>query len=308
MKFLSRWCWLAFGLHSSALSCAHRELPPETQVKSVRSPKGQELQPFEPIEKEAQILSPLCLHGCPELLEKRENQLIRREIYLLSNNKLTKLADWVAYRVTKTTIGKSKRRNWKADPDIAEADTLEPEDYRGANRVLRTDRGHQVPLASFSGTKQWRQLNYMSNISPQKGKLNQQIWKRLEQRVRKLAREPEVEAVYVITGPLFEREMPPLPGANESHEVPSGYFKVVAITEGESLRVAAFIMDQETPGSDSHCDYGVTVHEVESRAQLDFFVALPDAREGLLESRKGDLYFRLGCEMSPESSAAPQAD
>lgn len=44
-----------------------------------------------------------------------------------------------------------------------------------------------------------------------------------------------VEAVYGITGPLYEQIIPQLPGADEPHVVPSGYWKILAITEGGGL-------------------------------------------------------------------------
>ena len=36
--------------------------------------------------------------------------------------------------------------------------TLEPADYRVANAALQTDRGHQAPLASFTGTDHWQDV------------------------------------------------------------------------------------------------------------------------------------------------------
>jgi len=53
-----------------------------------------------------------CLHGCPGGAPGT-NDTIVREIYTLSSNDLTKMADWVAYRVTPETIGASEGRNWK---------------------------------------------------------------------------------------------------------------------------------------------------------------------------------------------------
>jgi endonuclease G len=39
-----------------------------------------------------------CLHGCPGGAPAA-NQLVDRDIYTLSNNPVTKFADWVAYKV-----------------------------------------------------------------------------------------------------------------------------------------------------------------------------------------------------------------
>ncbi len=148
------------------------------------------------------------------------NDLIIRDCYALSSNDSTKFADWVAYRLNSetifvpATITKEVRleRVWKADPWLDPDETLEPTDYKGAHAALKTDRGHQAPLASFKGTGCWAETNFLSNITPQKSALNQGPWRILEDKVRDLAAK---QTVYVITGPLYEREMKRLPGADE---------------------------------------------------------------------------------------------
>lgn len=108
-----------------------------------------------------------CLLGCPSG-SAPSNDLIIRDIYIISSNDTTKLADWAAYRVREATIGCSQRRYWRRDPLLAPNETLAPADYRQAHDTLGTDRGHQVPLAAFSGTDDGAQTNYLSNITPRK--------------------------------------------------------------------------------------------------------------------------------------------
>ena len=239
----------------------------------------------------------LCPHGCPAGAPPT-NDVVVREIYVLSSNDTTKFAEWVAYRVTAASIGPTAPRRWKADPALAEAETLEPDDYRGANAALRTDRGHQAPLASFTGTDAWETTNYLSNVTPQRSALNQGPWKGLEDAVRDLARNRGDAGVYVMTGPLYERNTGVLPEADEAHVVPSGYWKIVAAADGgDGIRVAAFVFGQDTPRNASHCDAdkAVSVGEVERRAGLDFFHALAREDQRRIESGPGDLYEELGC-------------
>ena len=136
----------------------------------------------------SELHADLCPYGCPAGAS-RTNDVLVREIYVLSSNDTTKFADWVAYRVTEDSIGPTDVRRWKADPALSEDETLEPDDYRGAHAELQTDRGHQAPLASFTGTSAWETTNYLSNITPQKSALNQGPWKGLEDAVRDLARD-----------------------------------------------------------------------------------------------------------------------
>lgn len=181
-----------------------------------------------------------------------------------------RVADWVAYRVTPASIGPSGTRRWSADPWLSAEETLEPDDYDRAPKALGIDRGHQAPLAAFSGTPFAADTNILSNITPQGAGLNQAPWQRLEAKENELAKGENI-AVYVLTGPLFERVMPPLPAADERHRVPSGYWKVVATTDG---RVAAFVMDTAAARSLDHCDARVPLEEVELRSRLGLFPRL----------------------------------
>ena len=223
------------------------------------------------------------LYGLP-LGTPETNTLVARPIYCLSNNRETKFADWVAYRIDAQTVsGVSKtKRDWKADPNLAEAETLEPEDYKGAHAAIHTDRGHQAPLASFKGTDHWHQTNFLSNITPQRSALNQGPWKEIEDHVRELALK---QPVYVLTGPLYERDMETLPGADEPHKVPSGYWKIIAIQsfKEQPIEVVAYIFDQDTPRGNAPSTHIVTVDEIESRSSLDFFWQLPDDIEEVIE-------------------------
>ncbi len=211
------------------------------------------------------------------------NDLIIREGYAMSNNDDTKFADWLAYLVDSTSMsGSGRKRSWKSDPWLDRDETLESSDYKAANAVLKTDRGHQAPLASMDGYDSYFEANFLSNITPQKSNLNQGVWKKLEDAVRKrvLSEGP----LYVMTGPLYEKEMPKLPECDEPHKVPSGYWKIVVKVNGKNdLDVKAYIYDQETPRSATIESGLVSVDEIERRCGLDFFWLLSDKLEQTLE-------------------------
>lgn len=235
---------------------------------------------------QAEIHTFHCLHGCPTGAAGT-NDLVVREIYTLSSNDLTKFADWVAYRVTRESIGPSEGRSWKADPWLAADETLEPPDYDGAPAALKIDRGHQAPLASFSGTPQAAETNFLSNITPQKADLNQGSWVRLENAERALAQSSAAPRVHVLTGPLYEREMPGMPKADEAHRVPSGYWKVVAVESGGKSKVSSFIFDQATPKAADHCGMRESIEEIERRAVLKLFPRLAQRNFGKLDAELG---------------------
>ena len=232
-----------------------------------------------------------CVYDCPTGASGQE---IERSIYTLSNNASTKFANWVAYNVTSSTIdGPTRSRNWKSDPNIDSDETLEAADYTGAYATIGTDRGHQVPLASFSNTTDWEMLNYLSNITPQSSDLNQGPWVDLEESVREYVRTGQ--DVYVVSGPLYEWTFASLPGADESHTIPSGYFKVVITDVNGWVEASAFIMEQDAGRSDDYCDTEVSVDEVESRSGLNIMPSLSSYKESAVEGLLGGLTTELGC-------------
>lgn len=231
-----------------------------------------------------------CGIGCP--LGGSETT-IQRDVYTLNNNSETKFADWVAYLVTKDSIGSGKARNWKKDPALGNDETLSPADYKNANATLKVDRGHQAPLASLAALPGWNALNYLSNITPQKADLNQGAWVRLEDQERNLAKAGH--KVFTVTGPIYERDMGKLPSTDKDHTIPSAYFKVVFLNDSpENSSYAAFIMDQQTPKKADFCDFQVTAAEVEARTGLTLWSELPENAQDV-KTQAGELVKKMGC-------------
>ena len=233
-----------------------------------------------------------CLLDCP--VSTQNGKTITRSIYTLQNNAQTKFADWIAYHITPDTIsGPSRNRSWKTDPDLDAANTLEPDDYKDAYATIHTDRGHQVPLASFSNTDDWAMTNYLSNITPQSSNLNQEPWAKLENAVRSFV--ANGHDVYVVTGPLYENYFATLPATDKEHTIPSGYFKVVAENREDRVYASAFIMYQDAERSYNYCLSEVTVDEVESRSGISFMPLLPSNDNFEVKGSVGGLSSELGC-------------
>lgn len=222
-----------------------------------------------------------CLYGCP-LGAPATNDTVVREIYTLSSNDLTKMADWVAYRVSPETIAASTGvRNYRVDPVLDPSETLSENHYTNAPGQLHIDHGHQAPLAAFSGTPHWDDTNFNSNMTPQASALNQGPWQRLEGKERELG---ATQRVYVITGPLFERFMRPMPAAPELHRVPSGYWKIIALADG---RMSSFIMDQNTARNADYCTLRTPLPHLQLRSRLMFFPMRGSTALGSLDNELG---------------------
>ena len=227
----------------------------------------------------ADVLSVHCPLGCPSNHES--NDLVFGHLYALSNNSQTKFADWVAYEVDVVNFGDTPGRKWAVDPLLDETETLEASDYKGASKsALQADRGHQAPLGSFAGSRHWSELNCLSNITPQDKDLNQGPWKNLEEAVRRAV--SFRKSLFVITGPIYGADMAPMPGADEAHQVPSAYFKIVYDMKGQA---AAFVMKQSAGRNDDYCQKKVSLSNVQGNLGFN----LPS----LKVSQK--IYSRLGC-------------
>lgn len=222
-----------------------------------------------------------CPLGCPA--NPADNDLVVYHLFALSNDPRTRFADWVAYEVSVTNFGVSPGRNFKADPMLLDDETLEPNDYKGANKDpdLQADKGHQAPLASFAGSPYWYETNYLSNITPQDKDLNQGPWRVLEDAVRKAT--VYGDSVYVITGPTYSGTVRSLPQADEPNDVPDGYFKIVYSGDGKAV---GFHMNQSIARSVDYCTTQMPLAEIQQ--MLDF--ALPELTDSSVAKR------RLGCD------------
>lgn len=239
------------------------------------------------------------------------NDLVVRDLYALSSNDSTRFADWVAYRLTVAEVSgvaeaSDFERRWRMDPWLDVDETLDPspaDPYRGSGY----DRGHLVPLAAVVGSAAAPEVNVYSAVVPQRPALNRGPWESLEAAVRALVfrrapnalqpRPPghrgfpqpdDLAAVWVHSGPLYERPMDPLATALP-HVVPSGFWMVVAVVDGwdaASVRAAAFAFDQDGAFPDPLVHL-VSIDEVEARSGLDLFRLLPDDVETALEDAVG---------------------
>lgn len=93
----------------------------------------------------------------------------------------------------------------------------------------------------------------------------------------------------LMTGPLYERDMLSLPGANEPHKVPSGYWKIIIYESPNGyVNASSFIFDQDTPRSDKMLNHLVTIDEIEERSRLDFLWMLQSYKETAIEKNKNE--------------------
>lgn len=205
-------------------------------------------------------------------------QIIRHTGYTLSYNEEYEQPSYVAYELTREEVYGALNRedSFKADPAVTTGSaTLE--DYRGSGY----DRGHLAPAADFKWSADaMSDTFYLSNMSPMDGSFNRGIWADLEATVRQMA--VDNEKVYIVTGPVLTDG--PYKTIGESKvAVPNQYYKVVLDYTDPDIKAIGFVLPNKG-SSDSLETYVVPVDEVEEITGLDFFPALPDDVEELLES------------------------
>ena len=200
--------------------------------------------------------------------------------YTLSHNSKHKVADWVAYHLTKERIvmGNIPRTdNFRPDPDLQKGKRSELSDYRRSG----FDRGHMAP----AGAMKWSQRAMsesclLSNMAPQVGAgFNRGIWKSLETKVRNWAKARG--ELYVVTGPIYKSAQKKI-GKNKV-TVPTHFFKVVF--DPIKVEAIAFILPNKKNKSKDLPKFIVRVDKVESETGLDFLSKLNNNVEKVIERK-----------------------
>ena len=178
------------------------------------------------------------------------DQVIFNRHYVLGYSYYFRQAKWALEIVDPDKTDIVRADNFRPDYRIAEMFRADLADYKGSGY----DRGHLVASANQSETAiQNSETFLLSNMSPQAPGFNREIWKKLEDAVRKLDSQKQVFETYVICGPIFyfDTEVTVI-GAEDNNGVtlpiPHAYFKSV-LTENNkgALHMWSFIM----PNGDS---------------------------------------------------------
>lgn len=218
----------------------------------------------------SRIYIPAPLSDCSE-------QIIYRRAYNLSYNRETKLPNWVAWHLTSEhTEGPYKRINRYLEDNTVPTPRATDEDYQGQN----WSHGHMCP----AGDNKWdsiamRESNLLTNICPQHASLNSGLWNVIERECRKWA--TKYGGLYIVCGPVL---------LNKEHEtigknmivVPEAFFKVILCLNPKPKAIGYIVRNNE--GTKKRDQYINTVDDVERITGIDFFPALPDDIENVVEA------------------------
>ena len=215
----------------------------------------------------------------PSMPKGKQGQVIQRTGYTLAYDKKTKTPQWVAWELTKEeTKGNHERTDkFLPDPNV-EGAKVATTDYTGSGY----DRGHMAPAGDMKWSKKAMEESfYMSNICPQIHHLNTGDWNELEANTRKWAR--RYGSVYVTCGPIYNGSRRTQYIGKNRVKVPDAFFKVILIQSPKKTCALGFFFENEA-GQRPLNEYLVSIDYLEQTTGIDFFPALPDELENVLEA------------------------
>jgi endonuclease G len=145
----------------------------------------------------------------------------------------------VVYKVDANLMDKynlsRKHLSFKPDYSLPRECRSYPKDYSHTG----LDRGHNAPNSIFDYNKTIQKETFlMSNIAPQKPKLNRHLWAKIERVVRYLARKHKKEGpVRVITGSCGS--LGNLGKKRHYVNVPKWWYKIIFLPNGKTLSFLA---------------------------------------------------------------------
>ncbi len=214
----------------------------------------------------------------PAPLKNKKEQILHRKAYTVSYNKETRCPNWVAWHLTaEHADGLLKRHNsFREDEDVRRPRaTLE--DYKGSG----WSKGHMCP----AGDNKWDELAMeesflLTNVCPQNQSLNSGAWNRIEMDCRQWAR--KYGEVFIVCGPVLLKREHETIGKNRV-VVPEAFFKVVLCMKDKPKAIGFVIRNNE--GKKKRDMFVNSVDEVERITGYDFFPALPDEVENVIEAK-----------------------
>ena len=213
----------------------------------------------------------------PKILRDIPEQKINRKAYTVSYNKETKCPNWVAWYLSANhAAGEWARSNdYREDYDVP-VPRATNDDYKESS----WSRGHMCP----AGDNKWdadamSETFLLTNMCPQDRSLNSGLWNRIEMDCRKWAQ--KYGDVYIVCGPVFLKCEHETIGVNKVF-VPEAFFKVILCLQGKPKAIGFVVRNNE--GKKKRDQFINTGDDVERITGMDFFPALPDSVEDVVEA------------------------
>lgn len=234
--------------------------------------------------QQTKLAASLCFKGMPQKTSEQlgPTEFIFRQGYILEHSSLDKIPLWVCEHVTKAQLGTDTDRKdlFKTDPDL-KGPRSTPADYASSGY----DRGHQAPAGNQGKNQQLQnETFYMSNMAPQRPKMNRNAWKALETQTRQWV--SAYSEAWEFTGPIFYDAKEDNPATadgiinyaiigKDAVSVPTHFYKIIIVKDGNTWKSIAFVFPNvSTYKSPYHIEqYLQSVQWIEAHTGLSF---MPD--------------------------------
>jgi len=210
-------------------------------------------------------------------------RIFRNHGFILGYSDLRGNPLWVEYALTPEANTPSLKRPNRFETDWRSINRVSHDSYQKSGY----DRGHMAPNYAMShlyGRAGQADSFLMTNITPQKPKLNQQLWQHLEEtEIKHFVK--NFGKVWVVTGPVFSGTVERL-SSDWTVEIPDAFYKIY-ITEastGKPPVALAFLMPQTVNGKEPLAQFVTSIDNIEAQTGLDFFAQLDDRTEAALEA------------------------
>jgi endonuclease G len=229
----------------------------------------------------------LLYQGTPQLISATNMntwfRIFRNNGFILGYSDLRGNPLWVEYALTPVdeNMPHLKRPN-HFQTDWRSINRVDHEDYTKSGY----DRGHNAPNHAISmlyGRYGQADSFLMTNVSPQKPKLNQQVWQRLEEMELSFFAK-NFGKVWVITGPIFSDNSERMPSSRRV-TIPRAFYKIYVTEETDSKPAfaLAFVVPQTVSGKEQLSSFITTIDAIEVQTGLDFLADFDDKIEAHLE-------------------------
>lgn len=236
---------------------------------------------------EVKIARPSLLYqGVPQSRNAKDFntwfRILRNHGFILGYSDLRGNPLWVEYALTSAENTPSLKRPNRFETDWRSINRISHDSYKKSGY----DRGHMAPNYAMShlyGREGQADSFLMTNITPQKAKLNQQLWQHLEEtEIKHFAK--RFGKVWVITGPVFSGTVERL-SSDWTVEIPDAFFKIY-VTEavpGKPPMALAFLVPQTVDGHEPLAQFITSIDNIEMQTGIDFFADLDDRIEARVE-------------------------
>lgn len=252
----SLWLYLAFFLLINSCVNNVKNTPNNTKIE------------FERISSDEQ---------CEEHLKAgnpgQYDQLLCRSGFTVGYDYPTKLAKWVIYHVTQSSVQETTPRSnhFREDEEVQESLRSTLSDYYQSGY----DRGHLAPRATVDFDQTSMNESFLlTNISPQLPGFNREGWASLESYIRDCA--VSRGELYIATGPMYNNKSYQL--LNNNIAIPDAYYKVIFDPSG-SGQGFAFRIPHQAIDKEELEDFVTSIDAIEIMTGLDFFSAINDQDE-----------------------------